>query len=329
MPNPNNFDEASAATQEMFAENEQLSLADAPLAQENAEVNPETEEDTPAATETAPAENNPPAQTENTNPEASPEQSMLEQSVQTAEVAAQAASDANNQLSQMQQENEMLKAQNAQLQGTIDEMSQQNAQRVVEEALQPPTLDFNGLAFADEETQQAALAKYAADMSAYNKQEMLKELSPAIEFAKQGMREKEQKEVVAALSQVPELAGIGDMLPQLDRIIANNKWLQSDDMPMDEKYINAFVIAKGVNGMNTPPPAPPKEPTTDELMAMYNSNPAFQEMVEKQRLEAIKQSQQVPPFSASSGAVNAALDIKEKPKTLEEASERTRQMFGM
>lgn len=329
MPNPNNFDEASAATQEMFAENEQLSLADAPLAQENADVNPETEEDTPAATETAPAENNPPAQTENTNPEASPEQSMLEQSVQTAEVAAQAASDANNQLSQMQQENEMLKAQNAQLQGTIDEMSQQNAQRVVEEALQPPTLDFNGLAFADEETQQAALAKYAADMSAYNKQEMLKELSPAIEFAKQGMREKEQKEVVAALSQVPELAGIGDMLPQLDRIIANNKWLQSDDMPMDEKYINAFVIAKGVNGMNTPPPAPPKEPTTDELMAMYNSNPAFQEMVEKQRLEAIKQSQQVPPFSASSGAVNAALDIKEKPKTLEEASERTRQMFGM
>lgn len=329
MPNPNNFDEASAATQEMFAENEQLSLADAPLAQENAEVNPETEEDTPAATEIAPAENNPPAQSENTNPEASPEQSMLEQSVQTAEVAAQAASDANNQLSQMQQENEMLKAQNAQLQGTIDEMSQQNAQRVVEEALQPPTLDFNGLAFADEETQQAALAKYAADMSAYNKQEMLKELSPAIEFAKQGMREKEQKEVVAALSQVPELAGIGDMLPQLDRIIANNKWLQSDDMPMDEKYINAFVIAKGVNGMNTPPPAPPKEPTTDELMAMYNSNPAFQEMVEKQRLEAIKQSQQVPPFSASSGAVNAALDIKEKPKTLEEASERTRQMFGM
>ena len=326
MPNPNTFDEASAATQEMFAENEQLSLADAPLAQENAEVNPETEEDTPAATET-PAEENPPV-TEETPP-ANNTQTVLDEATQTAEVAAQAAADANTELMQARQEIEMLRQQNQQLQGTVDAMSQQNAQKTVEEALKPPTLDFNGLAFADEATQQAAIAQFAADMSAYNRQELMKEMSPALEYAKQGMREKEKTEVVSVLSQVPELAGIGDMLPQLDRIIANNKWLQSEDMPMDEKYINAFAIAKGVNSMNTPPAAPPKEPTTEELMAMYNNNPAFQELVEKQRLEQIKQSQQVPPFSASSGAVNAALNIKDKPQTLEEASERTRQMFGM
>ena len=78
--------------------------------------------------------------------------------------------------------------------------------------------------------------------------------------------------------------------------------------------------------MNTPPPAA-KEPTAEELMEAYNSNLTFRDMVEKQRLEQIKQSQQVPPFSASCGAVNAALDIKEKPKTFEEASMRTREMF--
>ena len=128
---------------------------------------------------------------------------------------------------------------------------------------------------------------------------------------------------------VVELAGIKDMLPQLDRIIANNKWLSSDDMPMDEKYINAFAMARGINSINNPPapPEPAKEPTSEELLALYNNNPAFQELVEKQRLETLKQSQQVPPFSASSGAVNAALDIKEKPQTLEEASKRTREMF--
>ena len=81
--------------------------------------------------------------------------------------------------------------------------------------------------------------------------------------------------------------------------------------------------------MNTPPPEPPAEPTVNELMDMYNSNPEFQQLVEKQRLEQIKQSQQVPPFSASSGAVNAALNIEKKPKTFEEASERTRRMFGL
>ena len=92
--------------------------------------------------------------------------------------------------------------------------------------------------------------------------------------------------------------------------------------------IVAYAIAVGVNSMNTPP-VEPKEPTPEELMALYESNPEFQEMIEKKRLAALKQSQQVPPFSASSGAVNAALNIKDKPKTFEEASERTRRMFGL
>ena len=62
---------------------------------------------------------------------------------------------------------------------------------------------------------------------------------------------------------------------------------------------------------------------------MYNNNPAFQELVEKQRIDTLKQSQQVPPFSASSGAVNAALNIKEEPKGWDDASKRTRAMFGL
>ena len=99
-------------------------------------------------------------------------------------------------------------------------------------------------------------------------------------------------------------------------------------MPMEEKFINAYAIARGVNAINTPP-AEPKELTDDELMELYDKNPTFQELIEKKRIDAIKNSQQVPPFSASSGAVNAALNIQEKPKTFDEASERTRKMFGL
>lgn len=330
MPNPNTFDEASAATEEMFA-SEQLSLVDVPPAtEENPPADGEPGADNPPAEET-------PAETPPTGTEEPPAQqpgtetppSAIEQAAQTAEVAAQVAAEKDAELQEIRQQLEAERQRTAQLQGTIDEMSRQNTEEIIEDALTPPTLDINGLAFADEETQKAAMAKYAQDMSAYNRQEFLKEMSPAIEFAKKGMRDAEKTEVVEALSQIPELKGIKEMLPQLDRIIAGNKWLSSDDMPMDEKYINAFAMARGINSINNPPapPEPAKEPTPEELLALYNNNPAFQELVEKQRLETLKQSQQVPPFSASSGAVNAALDIKEKPQTLEEASRRTAEMF--
>lgn len=323
MPNPNTFDEASAATEEMFA-NEQISLADAPLEEESSAENEQTAENIPAE-ETPPNTEEIPEVT----PETQENQTALGQAAQTAEVAAELAAQKAGQLQQAMSEIEALKLQNQQLQGTIDEISRQNVENVIEEALTPPTLDINGLAFADEETQKAEMSKFVKDMTAYNRQEIMKELSPTLEFAKKGMRDAETKEVVAALSQIPELANIQEMLPQLDRIIANNKWLQSDDMPLDEKYINAYTMAKGIDTLNNSraQSEEPKEPTPEELLDIYNKNPAFQELVEKQRLGAIKQGQQVPPFSASSGAVNAALNIKEKPKTLDEASERTRRMF--
>ncbi len=330
MPNPNNFNEASAATEEMFANDEQLSLADVPPAEAHSAGSEQSAENTPveeAAAEAQPAGTEAPSAAP---PETEATVSAIEQATQTAEAAAQTAAEKNNQLEQAIAEIEALRQQNQQLQGTIDEISKQNTQNTIEEALAPPELDINGLSFADEETQKAEMARFAANMAAYNRQQIMKELSPVLEYAKKGMRDTERTEAVEALSQIPELADIQEMLPQLDRIIDNNKWLQADGMPVDEKYINAYAMAKGIDLINNPPtsPEPARELTADELMKLYNSNPAFQELVEKQRLEQIKQSQQVPPFSASSGAVNAALNIKEKPQTLEEASKRTREMFG-
>ena len=302
-----NFDEAIRATEEMFA-NEQAT---------NEEV-PPVDEETPPTEE--------PTTEEPTEPTEEP--TATDEAIQMAEVAAQTAQEKDSQLQQVMAELEALKAQNQQLQGTIDEMSRQNEENLIEEALLPPELDIDGLAFADEETKKAKMAEYAQAMSAYNRDVLMKELAPTLEYAKKGMREAEKNEVIETLSQVKELANIKEILPQLDKIIANNKWLQSDDMPMEEKYINAFAIASGVNAINTPPEQP-KELTSEELMELYDKNPTFQELVEKKRIEAIKNSQQVPPFSASSGAVNAALNIKEKPKTMEEASEATRKMWGL
>ena len=302
------FDEANKATEEMFANNEQPIEEDVQAQEEQAET-----VETPA---------------EQTQAQPTQEDAVLGDAVNTAEVAAQVAQEKESQLQQALREIEILRAQSQEMQGTISELSRQNEEKILEEAMQPPVLDINGLAFATEEEVARAQAEYAQKMTEYNRQQIMKELEPTLAYAKKGMQEAERSEMLSALSQVPELSGINDMLPQLDRIIANNKWLQSDDMPIDERYINAYAIARGVNAINTPPEQP-KELTDDELMALYDKNPTFQELVEKKRIEAIKNSQQVPPFSASSGAVNAALNIKEKPKSWEDASERTRKMFGL
>ncbi len=308
------FEDANMATETMFKNNDSEADVQSTAPQSNTENESAETPTAEAAQQETPAQN------------ASAESQTLDDATKTAEIAAQAASEKDAQLQQAMQEIEALKQQNQQLQGTVDEISRSNENKIIEKALEAPTLDISGLAFSDEETQQNALKKFAEEMAAFNRQQIMQELTPAIEYAKKGMHEAEKAEVIDSLSKIPELSGIKDMLPQLDGIIANNKWLQSEDMPADERYINAFAMAKGVNSINTPP-APPKEPTTEELLAMYNSNPELQQLIERQRIEQIKNSQQVPPLSASSGAVNAALDIKKKPETLDEASERTNQMF--
>ena len=304
------FEDARTATEEMFANEEQLPV--------------EEEIPTEEVVEETPLEST----EEQIQEQPTQEQAMLDDAVNTAEIAAQTAQQKDAELQQALQEIEELKAQNQSMQGTIEELSKKNEENLIEEAMQPPTLDINGLAFADEETIAQKQAEFAQKMSEYNRQQIMKELAPTLEYAKKGMQEAERIDALSALSQVPELAGINDMLPQLDKIIANNKWLQSEDMPIEEKFINAYAIARGVNAINTPP-EPEKKLTDDDLMKLYDENPTFQELIEKKRLEAIKQSQQVPPFSASSGAVNAALNIKEKPKTFEEAAKRTRELFGL
>ena len=314
----NAFEDARTATEEMFENEEQMSLEDAIQAQEAEEQTAEVVEQPTETEETV----------EQAEEQPTTETTTLDEAVNTAEIAAQTAQEKDMQLQQVLQELETLRAQNQQMQGTISELSKANEENLVEEAMQMPTLDVNSLAFLTEEEIAQKQAEYAQQMAEFVKAGVMKEVSPFVEQAKEGLYQKEKAETLSALAQVPELAGINDMIPQLDKIIANNRWLQSDDMSIDEKYINAYAIARGVNAINTPPEEP-KELTSEELMELYDKNPTFQELVEKKRIEAIKNSQQVPPFSASSGAVNAALNIKEKPKTFEEASERTRRMFGL
>lgn len=309
-----NFEEAYNASQDLFEQG--IPVEDDP-AEEQVQTETEAEE-----TEALPVEAEEAVKAE----VQTEQQNLLDESTRTAEVAAQMAAENAQKLSEATRQLEIERNKITELQGALKDMSNANEKRVVEELIKPPEIDFDGLAFADDETRRQANERYAQQMAAYNRQEIMKELEPFLNQAKEGMRAKEKADAVAVLSTVKQLEGLEDMMPQIDRIIANNKWLASDDVPIDEKIINAYAIARGVNAINTPPEVP-KELTADELLNLYNSNPDFQDAVEKQRIAQLKDSQQVPQHSASSGAVNAALNIPEKPKDWKDASSRSSELF--
>lgn len=304
-----NFEEASEQAQNMFAQNAEEQLGDAPVnpdeqqptAPEGEPTQEQTTEPLPERTDAPMPENVSPAIDMNT-------QQMLQQ----------------RQIQQILEENQQLRHTNEELQKTITQQSDEQEGKIEEMAL--PTLDLSNLAFDDAETIAQKQNIYAQQMADYVRRGVMSELAPYLAEAKQGMEHKQQESLLESLEQMPEFKEIRGSLPQINRIMEQNSNLFASDAPYEDKIIAAYAIARGANAINTPPKA---APTTDELMAMYNANPEFQQMIEKQRIDALKDSQQVPVMSASSGLTNAALNIKEKPQTMDEASERARAMFRL
>lgn len=303
------FEEASEQAQNMFAQNAEEQLGDAPVnpdeqqptAPEGEPTQEQTTEPLPEQADAPMPENVSPAIDMNT-------QQMLQQ----------------RQIQQILEENQQLRHTNEELQKTITQQSDEQEGKIEEMAL--PTLDLSNLAFDDAETIAQKQNIYAQQMADYVRRGVMSELAPYLAEAKQGMEHKQQESLLESLEQMPEFKEIRGSLPQINRIMEQNSNLFASDAPYEDKIIAAYAIARGANAINTPPKA---APTTDELMAMYNANPEFQQMVEKQRIDALKDSQQVPVMSASSGLTNAALNIKEKPQTMDEASERARAMFRL
>lgn len=324
-----NFEEAEDATRALFEGQEQEEEATVEGTVENdpqgggknlsLEQNPVQEE-----TEAGPADNLEGAGNSDGQPE-NPNTDVTEQAVQTAEQAAGLAQQKDAQLQQAMQELQALKAQNAQLMEAITQMSDVQRENLTDEAMKPPVLELSRLAYDDDETINQKQAEYAERMAQYVMQQMSKTMEPLMQQAQAGKEQKERADVIWTLEQMPQLTGFREMLPQIERVIQNNDALFAKDAPLAEKYITAYAITKGIDTINHPP----KEPTAQELMNFYESNPEFQELLEKKRLEHVKGKQQIPPLSASSGSVNAALNIPEEPKTFAEASERTRKMFGL
>lgn len=252
---------------------------------------------------------------------------MTEQAISAAEQATAVAQQKANEVSELTRLLEAERQRNAELEGRMNEMNQVREEEIVEEALVPPTIDLASLAFEDPEIQAEAQRKYSEDFANYQRKVMEKEYQPFIERAKK-MEQLEQLETLKrTLSSDARFEGFADRIPQLENIIERNSNLKNADMPYEDKLIQAYAIARGVDAMETPK-AEPHQTTTDEFVEMYKNNPDFKAAIESLRIAELKDSQQVPPLSASSGLGNVAPNIKDKPKTFGEARDRAFARFG-
>ena len=153
------------------------------------------------------------------------------------------------------------------------------------------------------------------------------EFEPYIKEANEARAAKQRDEIINALADDEAFSGIKESAPQILRLIGNNAAKFSPDLSEEEKIAMGYILSRGVDAIQSPRPEK-RQPTMDELMQLYESNPEFQAAVEQKRIDSIKGSQQVPPMSASQGAANAALHIKEKPKSFDEAREGVMRLFG-
>lgn len=241
-----------------------------------------------------------------------------EAAVQSEQIAAQATEQnaaANAQMQQLQQQIMQMQEQNRVLQQTIQQMGEQQKESVVEEMTAPPILDFNSMAFDDEETVKAKLIEYSNQMRDYAKKDVLNELEPLISEAKRGREERNRRQLFEEMKSVEQLKGIEEHLPELEAIIQNNP-IFAQDMPLDQKYITAYVMLNGINSIQNPQ----SEPNVDELMNIYDNNPEFREALEQRKIQNIKSNQQVPNLSASAGVANAAPIINNKPKSWDDVN---------
>lgn len=311
-----NFAEALASARESFESGE----ANAPEAQVQEQAVQEEAATEPATEPEAPVQDASAAQT-----------AMTEEAIATAEQAAQIAKQKDAEVNMLKQmlKNERQKSQT--LEGTLSEMNKQRETEVLAEALVPPELDIQSIMFESAEDIAKAQAKYAQDMAAYNRKLLEKEYEPIRQQAKRLEEHEMLENLKSSLKGRAEFEGFDnpEMLKRLDVIIHNNEFLKDSNLPYEKKLINAYAIARGADAMYTPKKEPeqPKAQTVDELIEIYKNNPDFKNAIEKMRIEELSAGQQVPVLSASGGAGNVALNIKDKPQTLGDARERAKSRF--
>ncbi len=259
------------------------------------------------------------------------ESAAEEESTAEEENAAEAA---EGEAERIRAENEALKKENAELKEAIKTSGEKSAAAVAklagagEEAEEAdpssaavgnyPRFEISAMMYGTPDEQQAAADKYTAELVKFLTEKNAPQMAK-YEEAKRYMANLDAAEV---LSHMDELKGFGDMRPRLDEMIKSHAILSNWEDPF-ESYITAYLIQKGVEAMAKEG----AEPTVEELMNVYRNNTSFRDAVERERLEALKKMENIPPTPSSAGMGSAEPYQPTKAKSLREAREIARKAF--
>ena len=172
-----------------------------------------------------------------------------QEAVALAETAAEAASQQKAQNETLIAENEQLRAENEQQKQALQQMSDTQAQAVVENMTAEPEFDTTDMLFASEEDIQRRADEFKDATRRYAKErvksDVIAELKQYIDQMNAQKEQNEKDELFAVLAEMPEFKGIDGMRGQIDNILETNKALSGSDASIDEKVISAYFLARG------------------------------------------------------------------------------------
>lgn len=206
---------------------------------------------------------------------------------------------------QMQTENQQLKQSMTQ--------QSQDTKAQLEDALEPPTLDIDGMMYDDDATRQRKQSEYNTAMFEYNRKKLMQEIQPMVDSYRQQQRDGEMQASIANLHNLP---GVGnrfdDVAADIPQTIRSIPALAN--MAPNEAVPLAALIAKGRAATNAQAKTP--EQTAEEIFA----NPEVMKLLELKRANQLRENQNIPPMSASQGAMSTApLNVTPKPETVQDA----------
>lgn len=187
---------------------------------------------------------------------------------------------------------------------------------------QIPTLDFEAVAAMDDDARTAALDAYRAEVAA---------LGDALAADEQSDADRQSALAAARydaakyrLASDKSCAGFADAMDEIEAVLAETPALAS--MPDEERLRTAYYIVRGKRP--APVPAPAHEPSAEELFAALEKNPAAMRLAEARLLELLG-ADSAPALFATAGSASAPATVREKPKTIDEASGLARAAFGV
>lgn len=212
---------------------------------------------------------------------------------------------------------------NERLSAALEELENQKNQSEADMniLLTPPEMDFE-TAYNDKEKRAEIENTYKQKLGEYTKAKLLEEMSPMIEDYKRLTKKAEFDRAKNAIIKDNKFKSFQALLPEAEALIEKHSFLR--EMSPDKAYITAYLIARGVEAERNP-----EKPLGERLEELLKDPSIIKALEEKRAKAKSERKSSSPILGASSGAGNVALNLKEKPKSLDEAYRQTLKEFSI